>query len=728
METKRLRSVFIAGIMVMMGVSALGQKMIENTFYGKPGMNKAIQVQNPLLDMSKYDVIKSNNRTVYRQKVAQTENDETVTLTLQLVYDENKYMCDQAIIYTQEDDTYFLDIAGDKLQQGDIPKGEYDLFCEFRTISPVNPSIYIIKEKVCIQDDITITIDSSEATNYISFENLRPDGSSFNLDLGYIDNEKGFVITEKGDIDIEYIYTIDKNIIASSRSLNIAYLEGLNRDWSNFGIKINDCSDRYAITRTYIFKKDNTFWISNYEIDDLSSNTYKNNIDDYCYVEEHYKPSMYGSKSSTCGYGISMLNHCGINTPDVYLGNFSDNDYYVKLFINSQEEYTTLPNKRFLYSSMFFDYAKEVIMPWGAVWNEVQVCFGPCFCIRDGKPFYMNVGQLFTINDYYFTDDYQLSGYPHPQFSYEASKRPAVFGTTVPILSLANQTFENPYSDQNMFDLRFNYIGRLGEQRQNDFDALTFDLKYNGETVCNDYNMLQSLSEQWAGESKEAGVIDLTVVNDNVEVDGFIGKNTAHVYFDQTKEDGIAPTLQMLQFRDPEGMITDRFNTAADGIMEFAGGDFDYHFNPLYRVGYFDCAEQTVEVAYSPYGKDSWSELAVEEIPENYFMPGFGYFYRGSLKDVTGQAEKGWFDLKIRLEDEAGNWQEQVISPAFRIDDLVDTGISHLRIDNGQLTIPCNETVYDVMGRRVADKSSKAMKGIQIVRRQNGNVRKVVVR
>ena len=184
----------------------------------------------------------------------------------------------------------------------------------------------------------------------------------------------------------------------------------------------------------------------------------------------------------------------------------------------------------------------------------------------------------------------------------------------------------------------------------------------------------------------------------------------------------------MLQFRNADGNVTDRFASGNDGIMEMTAADFNCQFMTDYRGAIYECNPISITVAYSPYGKDSWTELAVEDIPELYNEKGWGYFYRTSLKDVEGAGEKGWFDLRFSMSDEAGNTHVQTVSPAFRIDDLVDTGISQLRIDNGQLTIPGNETVYDVMGRRVADNSSKAMKGIQIVRRQNGDVRKVVVR
>ena len=130
-------------------------------------------------------------------------------------------------------------------------------------------------------------------------------------------------------------------------------------------------------------------------------------------------------------------------------------------------------------------------------------------------------------------------------------------------------------------------------------------------------------------------------------------------------------------------------------------------------------------MSYTPYDTEDWKPLPVEEDPSLFFLPTMGYFYSGSLKDVTGAGREGWFDLKIRLEDEAGNWQEQVISPAFRIDDLVDTGISdeELRMKDDNLKAT---TVYDLQGRM--NNIGCCNKGVSIIRKKNGDVCKVVVR
>ncbi len=100
-------------------------------------------------------------------------------------------------------------------------------------------------------------------------------------------------------------------------------------------------------------------------------------------------------------------------------------------------------------------------------------------------------------------------------------------------------------------------------------------------------------------------------------------------------------------------------------------------------------------------------------------MPGFGYFYRGSLKDVTGDGEKGWFDLKIKLTDLSGNWQEQVISPAFRIGDGSLTGIEAIKNDTAT-----EVARYTIDGRTL----SAPQTGVNIVKMSDGTVKKVLVK
>jgi len=126
-------------------------------------------------------------------------------------------------------------------------------------------------------------------------------------------------------------------------------------------------------------------------------------------------------------------------------------------------------------------------------------------------------------------------------------------------------------------------------------------------------------------------------------------------------------------------------------------------------------------VSYSPYAQDAWKALDVTEVADNYYMPGFGYFYQGSLASVEGNGEKGWFDLKVKLTDAAGNWQEQVISPAFCLKDHGTTGIDEVATPEGEAQVAA---IYTVDGKRIATMQS----GINIVRYTDGTARKVMVK
>lgn len=73
-------------------------------------------------------------------------------------------------------------------------------------------------------------------------------------------------------------------------------------------------------------------------------------------------------------------------------------------------------------------------------------------------------------------------------------------------------------------------------------------------------------------------------------------------------------------------------------------------------------------------------------------MPGFGTYYRGSLASVDRPSENGWFDVRIRLTDASGNYQEQTLSPAFRIE--ANVGVNEvtgaeigLAVANGRITV-----------------------------------------
>ena len=79
-----------------------------------------------------------------------------------------------------------------------------------------------------------------------------------------------------------------------------------------------------------------------------------------------------------------------------------------------------------------------------------------------------------------------------------------------------------------------------------------------------------------------------------------------------------------------------------------------------------------VELYYRSYGANSWIPLELTNYPEFFRMPAFGDYYEATLDDLSTQSSTGWFDLRVVCTDNSGNSQDQKISPAFKIDSLLN--------------------------------------------------------
>lgn len=206
------------------------------------------------------------------------------------------------------------------------------------------------------------------------------------------------------------------------------------------------------------------------------------------------------------------------------------------------------------------------------------------------------------------------------------------------------------------------------------------------------------------------GEVDITITNDMVNVDGITGCNKSQLHYTAGADDETPPTMTMLHFKNGNGDVTDRFASASDGSMEFTAGDFNFMVTPMLYEAYERYSPEAVEVSYSPYGEDNWNELSVGEVPENYW-PVMGWFYTAQLAGVTGQAYEGWFDLKVKVTDAAGNWQEQVISPAFRIDNLAYSSIANVEPNSNN----SDNAIYNLAGQRMRGDLDALPRGIYIV-------------
>ena len=739
-------------VLLVLPMGAKAQELVVQKSLAS-GKTKATPKVMPQIDMSKYQLFSDDGeKKIYipqrKMTVRKALETEMATVTCRLEYDPNVVFPTNIMAFSDNYEEYFW--LEHNYASGtpntiicSVPVGSHDFKAEgFRYPGGL---AWVIKEEVFIKKDTTLVFNFSDAQNKYSVETYKPNGDLCEEWIIDYSGEEPNVIRETNiDVICDFFMLNLKGVgcVGAHSSTTNLIQPGCE---SSSTMYINDLSDRYRLTDARTVVADDTWYICKYETENmLSSTTLKNNPASFICYEEQFVASPAGNPNDGGGTiqmgAVISLDNVSAGTLNG-TSNVKAVDGIVRMYVDApqsnalgQGHINIMPyaglGDRYVEISQINQWEDEE----GNIQEEMYTT--PYTYAISGLPVVISKDGLEYVNashdqggnfSFHVAEEGDIMEYPgNLAFGYTSKQKLLPFGSGCPINAFLAQNYF--YQDLGCVvgPVQCCYIGRYGEVRIVDLSVLKAEIKYNDKVICNDYSTIDMDMWNFFIEQNTDGVIDANFTNENVVVDELPGKNITTVHYNWGADDMTAPTLQMLWFKNLDNNVIDRFDKGVNGTLEFAGGDFNFHMLP--DKSFFDCKEQTVQVNYSPYNKNEWAALEVEEIPENFFMPGFGYFYRGSLKDVTGQAEKGWFDLKIRLEDEAGNWQEQVISPAFRIDDLVDTGISQLRIDNGQLTIPGNETVYDVMGRRVADKSSKAMKGIQIVRRQNGDVRKVVVR
>lgn len=773
MRQKLFHSVLFIVLCLAFGGNALAQPIVVNN----QSMSKNGAVYQPNIDQSKY-----NKRTllngveIYEPKtdnasISKAEEADMVTVTCQFVADEEFYLNAGVMeVYNKDlSQLFYPDYSTWPFDENEfvcrVPVGEYDFLAQAVCIKEdgrSNGMAYYVKEQVNIQHDTTLVMDFAEVTCKYEFKYYKPDGSQAQLPVVKYNTGAWDEIPDTisfGNIEsfnsTQALLSGDVGQVTLLETMASAEILG-HDSWGT--IYTNNLSDRYKIGSVIVFNDDDNACIVKYETAPTpeEETVHENKADDYVLYQEKFTPSLANNTGSEgqLGYNLITLVDENFGGTSSFGGGSLSGMLGVKAKNNTTALYVDAPrstseNIKFdvmlapLYVDQiicitenfgYYDEDGNFIITFINEYTTNGTMTGlPVLFNSDGSVEYVNAGPGVAKGDWFLNitnpevSDIRYVLYPgHPHFSYSPNQKVMDYGTSCPINALRNDNMEAGIFFPSKHT-RFNccYVGRYGEVRGVDLYNLQTEIRYNGEIICNNFITEGTDMYNFASQGYPDGEITAHFVNCNMMVDGLQGMNVTDVYFDQRNEDWAAPVLQMLLFKDSEGNIIDRFDTAEEGIIEFAGGDF-YPIEVGVGVGeeiayitWYDCKPQTVEVSYSPYSAEDWTALEVSEIPEEYYMPGFGYFYRGSLKDVTGDGEKGWFDLKIKLTDLSGNWQEQVISPAFRIGDGSLTDIKTVKSD-----IATEVARYTIDGRTL----SAPQTGVNIVKMSDGTVKKVLVK
>lgn len=591
----------------------------------------------------------------------------------------------------EEKDTYYFS----------VPSGVYDVNAQF-FCDDENTMGYamLVKENVVVDKDVEILFDSDELTEKIVIKPRLKDGQPVILPT-YID---GGTLDYTGSNAVfsalNYIFFKEGcyNLSKHTSFSDVKFPE--DKIESEVVFRSNALSDKYHLVFQYLFVTDGEeFQISTTDMVGCKSGIVENYNMDY----KRYEVPRYGK---TPLYSENVQN-----------GRISVSGrmWYNDLELTSTGYYTEKEQPVVYWTQQPMDESINIKAPISVVNVQKEECYSFEF---DGE-IYTDLRRadisclpsLYSYSDSgweYINQNHSECGnyayqiplvgnsvpeYPGvPAYCFFANEVTQSVGNSAPVLSLMNQVIG--YNDWNIFYFDPNaYVGRYGEVRNCDLWTQQVEVMLDGKKVFD--NADGGYLEDWCIENStdghEKGVIEATFIDTNVLVDETIpGFNHTTITVDERNEDLCTPTPQMLIFKNTAGAVTDRFDKAEDGVIEFSAGDFNWFGNGD-RHGY-TCEEADVLVEYAPYGEDSFEPIEVEEIPENYYMPGFGYFYRGSLRDVAQKSSNGWFDVRFTLTDKAGNRMVQRVSPAFRIDAnvgvaAVEANGLRIKSEEGRVTV-----------------------------------------
>ncbi len=729
---KRKSLLIIAALAGLTNLMSHAQTLIPVKGHGDNQTKHFIVGQDP----EKYDMVTKNGVTVFTPKFEAPAplqaGEGTVTVKVVADYDQESFRTTPVYLVNNNSQLYGYFRGVNETEITATP-GTYDLVTIFNDIYQ-GSSYVIIKELLEITEDTTITISPDECVNYIDVMHYAPDGSrvkvgQYNPETNSVEETNYSMICVINSIQAkDYDYSFaggTYNVQAGVADEEVSY-------GSPGNYHINNISDRFVLTQCRIAQPLDSRkpWLMAYfSTDDVKAGQLENDYTKYVYTEESFHRTPYGKErtqweNNFTGFGLDYF----------LLRNDQMNRYSLNGYCDTGKEYNDLEEEthqiyidvpecdpnfndlRCLIGSRYIEYVDTIhnVIDYGSfVYEYDEYAYkglsGNRFKICNGQKEYAGLGEhcisfdngssngVYDIVKDYATGTRYLA--EHPSFTCSYDKRTSAYGTSCPVNNLVMQNYISTWSPDPISSILPLYTGRYGETRWSDCHSIEETLQFNGEQI-------DDIAE-W--KPTGAGVYDRTYTDTNIVVDDLDGKNVTKVHYDSNQDDWTPPTLRMLQFKDAEGNITDRFATADEGTIEFTGGDFNYNTTATFEV--FECKPVEVVVEYAPYGTEDWTELVVEEVPELFQEPGWGYFYRGSLSDVTGYAEQGWFDLRFRLTDEAGNWQEQVVSPAFRIDDLNQTSITDVVVNR----TASDNAIYTISGQRIYGYVNSLPHGVYII-------------
>ena len=224
--------------------------------------------------------------------------------------------------------------------------------------------------------------------------------------------------------------------------------------------------------------------------------------------------------------------------------------------------------------------------------------------------------------------------------------------------------------------LSIDYEGALGEKRWSDFLSTTFEI-FDAD------NNLVSSGNVSGSESNCSGNCIRIIVNPDkyktkFENTGYYvgpkkGKATFINSFDTRQTDNYPPVISSLKLLNSSGVLVENLQPGEKGKLVFSAGDYN---ETEYPLECFKILDDSTHLYVKASGDEQWNEVFITKTLENYeSFPEKGYFPIGSLYnadlDILQNVSSAFIDIKIDIQDIAGNHSEWLLEPAFSIGDPV---------------------------------------------------------
>lgn len=701
-------------------------------------------------------------QTSGRAGAAKAQEGEPVDLTVCLTPSADGFYTPLAVIALHADEGADADVDPiDFSATLEIPAGTYDVIALFAGPDSGEESMrrpsyaFVIREDMEISMSTEMSISADEATVQTKFRQEMPDGSEMTFPpvTGFDDEGNPIFDEVTEDYKVTALYLFNYLVNADGSTLTFGYMTGYTLpDGTNCeascDILCNPLSDDWTLAQSRFTMGcwDYPFFavFSGRQTEEEMKATGSDFIN-YLDIPTLHTPLAdgMGDDSKNSGRVMRVLlngRQLGSDTFSSALG--GPDQEFPKWNIYSSKSSSADP---VWITPFFFSYQCDARQMEDDDMLEGYVMAAPLFFDGGVPQFALKGGECFDweSNMDYFPFLVDGSGAPvlapgHPAFSYTLGQMKMPFGATAPMLTASSFDYSKMEEMPTPFVLPdLWYLGSLGENRYSDWARMRAEVYFNGEKVVESVgrDRLRWGVQSYYSSNPAAGewLYKLDNANHRAETaDGatIAGGNKAEIYLNTNNADCLPPTLRMLQTRNQEGIPTNIFSKAGDATLWLAASDYEMVVDMENYEVWQEMRDAIVTLEFAPYGTGWYEPLTIAEAPAMPTINSLGRVYTANLGEIARSSETGWFDLRVTVTDEAGNYQRQEISPALRIDEL--TGIAavsgereDIRVEGRDIVAPEDARVYTTAG--IETRRTSLMPGVYIVGTPRSS-RRVIIR